>query len=410
MYQSQLFCKTKKKAPKEAEITSHKYLTRADFVEQSFSGVYRFLPLGFRVLNKIEGIIRREMENLGAQEIILPVLQNKNLWLETNRWKTIDPPLFILKDRHQKEIALGPTHEEEITDIFRKRIKSYQDLPLYLFQIQNKFRNEMRATGGLLRTREFFMKDLYSFHAQESDLRDFYEKVKKAYLKIFTECGLKSICVEASSGTIGGELSHEFMVSSPVGEDKIVICKKCGIYANIEKTGEIKSCKKCKNLLERKNCIEIGHIFNLGTKYSKIMGAEYLDKKGVLKPVVMGCYGIGLPRLMATIAETNHDEKGIIWPEAVAPFNVHLIQIENNQKVKKAAEKIYQDLLKAKIEVLYDDRQKSPGEKFADSDLIGIPQRWVISERTLKENCVEIKKRDEKKIKLVKISNIQSFY
>ena len=409
MRQSQLFCKTQRSAPKEAETISHKYLTRADFIEQSFSGVYRLLPLGYRVFKKIEEIIRKEMQNLGAQEVLLPVLQNKSLWLETKRWQTIDPPLFKLKDRHDKETALGPTHEEEITDLFRKRIKSYQDLPLYIFQIQNKFRNEMRSTGGLLRTREFFMKDLYSFHADEEDLRDFYEKVKKAYSKIFEKCGLKSICVEASSGTIGGELSHEFMVPSPIGEDKIVICKKCGLAANVEKTGEIKNCKNCKTLLERKSCIEIGHIFNLGTKYSKEMKAEYSAKDGKTLPVVMGCYGIGLPRLMATIVELNHDERGIIWPKEVAPFTLHLIRIENNDKVKNAAEKLYNDLLKKGVDVLYDDRGKTPGEKFADSDLIGIPQRWVISEKTLKENSVEIKMRDKKEVKLVKISNVQSF-
>jgi len=244
MLQSQLFAKTKKTAPKEAEIISHKLLLRADFIEQSSSGVYRFLPLGFKVLKKIEEIIREEMIALGAQELYLPALQNKNLWLETNRWQTIDPPLFKLKDRHQKETALGSTHEEEITDIVRKRIKSYQDLPLHLFQIQDKFRNEVRATGGLLRTREFLMKDLYSFHRDEKDLANFYQKVKKAYFKIFKRCGLDSVCVEASPGTIGGKLSHEFMVLSPEGEDRILICKKCGYGANIEKVGEIKICPK----------------------------------------------------------------------------------------------------------------------------------------------------------------------
>ena len=252
MLQSQLFAKIKKTAPKEAEFISHKYLLRGDFAEQSSSGVYRLLPLGFRVFKKIENIIRQEMVNLGAEELFLPALQNKSLWLETNRWQTFDPPLFKLKDRHNKEMALGPTHEEEITDVFRKRIKSYQDLPIYLFQIQNKFRNEMRATGGLLRMREFTMKDLYSFNATEQDLVDFYEKVKKAYFKIYQRCGLSPLCVEASSGTIGGELSHEFMVLSPVGEDKISVCKKCKFAANIEKIGSIKNCPKCKIPLEVK--------------------------------------------------------------------------------------------------------------------------------------------------------------
>ncbi len=426
MLQSQLFTKTKKEAPKEAETISHKYLARGEFIEQSFSGVYRFLPLGLKVLKKIEEIIREEMVALGAQELYLPVLQNKNLWLETNRWATIDPPLFKLKDRHQKETALGSTHEEEITDIVRQRATSYQDLPLYLFQIQDKFRNEMRATGGLLRTREFLMKDLYSFHISEKDLIKFYEEVKKSYFKIFKKCGLNPICVEASSGTIGGKRSHEFMVLSESGEDRILICKKCGFAANIEKIGNRNQCPKCKRRLEKRNSIEIGHIFDLGTKYSKIMGANFRGRDGKASPIVMGCYGIGLPRVMATIVEVHHDQDGIIWPKTVAPFQIHLIQIpspaesrakvkkrtsfsspENTEKVKKVAEKLYQDLQKQGIEVLYDDREeKSAGEKFADCDLIGIPHRIVISEKTLKKDCVEIKKRGEKKTRLVKIKQI----
>ncbi len=411
MKQSQLFAKIKKTSLKDAETISHKFLTRADFIEQSFSGVYRFLPLGFRVFKKIERIIREEMAGLGAQELYLPALQNKNLWLETKRWKTIDPPLFKLKDRHQKETALGSTHEEEITDIIRQRVKSYQDLPLCLFQIQDKFRNEMRATGGLLRTREFFMKDLYSFHTDEKDLAKFYEKVKKSYFKIFKRCGLSPVCVEASSGTIGGELSHEFMVLSEVGEDKILICKKCGFAANIEKIGEIKNCPKCKSKLEKKNCIEIGHIFNLGTKYSKAMGANYADKNGKLHPIVMGCYGIGLPRVMAAAVEVHNDEKGIIWPKEIVPFLIHLIPIEiSNSRVKKAAEKLYKDLQKENLEVLYDDRADiSAGEKFAEADLIGIPIRIVISEKTLKKGSVEIKKRNQNQLKLVKIHQVKNY-
>ncbi len=410
MLQSQLFAKTKKEAPKEAEVISHKLLVRADFIEQSSSGVYRFLPLGFKVLKKIEEIIREEMLAIGAQELYLPALQNKNLWLETNRWQTIDPPLFKLKDRHQKETALGSTHEEEITDIIRKRVKSYQDLPFSLFQIQDKFRNEMRSAGGLLRTREFLMKDLYSFHTNEKDLTDFYQKVKKAYFKIFKRCGLFPICVAASSGTIGGELSEEFMVLSSEGEDRILICKKCGFAANVEKIGEKKNCPKCHSALEKKSCIEVGHIFNLGTKYSKAMGANFIDESGKSHPIIMGCYGIGLPRLMATIVEVYNDEDGILWPKEISPFQIHLIPIENTEKVKKTSEKLYQNLQKAGIEVLCDDRDnKTPGERFAGADLIGIPMRIVISERTLSKNSAEIKKRDEKKMKLIKLSQVGKY-
>ena len=410
MRQSELFAKIKKEAPKDAQVISHKYLARGDFIEQSISGVYRFLPLGYGVLKKIEGIIREETLRLGAKELYLPALQNKSLWLETNRWETIDPPLFKLKDRHQKETALGSTHEEEITDTVRHRVKSYRDLPILLFQIQDKFRNEMRPGGGLLRTREFLMKDLYSFHSDEKDLQRFYEKVKKTYFKIFQRCGLKVLCVEADPGTIGGAISNEFMVVSESGEDRILICQKCSFAANIEKIGEKKKCPHCSSSLAGKRAIEVGHIFALGTKYSKTMGANFVGRDGKRHLIVMGCYGIGLPRLMAAVVEINHDEKGIIWPKEISPFGIHLIQVENNQKVKKAAEIFYRDLQKSGIEVLYDDRSdKTAGEKFAEADLIGIPIRLVVSERTLKQNSVEIKKRSEKKIKLVKTKQLNSY-
>lgn len=405
MRQSQLFCFPKRTASKDADNISYQYLTRADFIEQSSSGVYRFLPLGFKVLRKIEDVIRKEMLELGAQEVYLPTLQNKSLWLETGRWTTIDPPLFKLQDRHQKEIALGSTHEEEMTDIFRHRVKSYKNLPLALFQIQNKFRNEMRPTGGLLRTLEFMMKDLYSFHADEKDLMKFYEKAKKAYFNIFKKCGLKPFCVEADSGSIGGNISNEFMVISSVGEDKVLICEKCGFGGNIEKTGEITNCPNCKSSLKKENCIEVGHIFNLGTKYSKIMKAEYLDKQGSLQPAIMGCYGIGIPRLMAVVVETNHDDRGIIWPKSIAPFQAHLISIDNTSK---ESEKLYEEFQSAGIDVLYDDRDNTPGEKFAEADLIGSPIRIVVSKKTLASKSVEIKRRDKEKIELVKLSNLET--
>lgn len=410
MRQSELFCRTKKELLKEIQAISHQYLLRGDFIEQTISGVYRFLPLGLRVHRKIEEIIREEMVNLGAQEVYLPVLQNKNLWLETGRWETIDPPLFKLKDRHQREMALGPTHEEEIVDIVRKRITSYKDLPIYLFQIQNKFRNELRPTAGLLRLREFVMKDLYSFHRDKNDLIRFYNQVKRSYFKIFKRCGLETLCVEASPGTIGGELSHEFMVLAESGEDKILICRKCDFGANLEKVGKIRDCPNCQGKLEEKRAIELGHIFYLGAKYSQAMGAKYRDRNGKEKPILMGCYGIGLPRLMAAIVEVHHDEKGIIWPKAVAPFDIHLIPIEDSPQVQRIFEKLEKDLQKRNLEVLYDDREeKSAGEKFADCDLIGIPIRIVVSERTLAKKCIEVKKRDEKKVKLVKISQLKKY-
>jgi len=404
MRQSQLFSKPKKEAPKEAETISHRLLVRADFIDQLSSGVYSFLPLGKRVHDKIEKIIREEMLNLGAQEIYLPVLIPKNLWQITERWEKIEPPLFKLKDIHGKEFGLGPTHEEVITELVRTRIKSYKDLPLYLFQIQSKFRNEMRPTGGLLRVREFIMKDLYSFHQTKEDALNFYQKVKNAYFKIFKRCGLKKvICVEAEPGTIGGELSHEFMVLAENGEDSLFLCQKCGFALKTEKN----LCPKCRGKLEKKNCIEIGHIFYLGEKYSQAMGANFIDKEGKKSPIIMGCYGIGIGRLMASIVEVFHDQKGMIWPKEIAPFSIHLISLLPSEK-QNLAEKIYQDLKKREIEILYDDRpDKTAGEKFAEADLIGIPYRVVMSGRTLKKGSVELKRRDSYKTQLVKIQKLK---
>src|SRR3989344_1475915 len=406
MRQSQLFAKTKKEFPKGAETVSHQYLIKGDFIDQLGAGFYSFLPLGFRVYKKIENIIREEMNGLGGQELSLPSLIPKKLWEETGRWESIDPPLFRVKDRHNKEYGLGSTHEEVITDLIRKRIKSFKDLPLAVYQIQNKFRNEMRASGGLLRVREFMMKDMYSFHTSESDLMEFYERVKQAYLIIFKKCGLEVAAVEADSGTIGGELSHEFMLLAGTGEDKVLICSGCGFGVNVEKVGELKKCPQCQGKLEKRNAIESGHAFNLGIKYSREMKANFQDKDGKEKPIIMGCYGIGLGRLMAAIVEVHHDEKGIIWPESAAPFKVHLLQLSQDKKVKTKAEEIYKNLEKRGIEVLYDDRDKTAGEKFADADLIGIPIRLVVSEKTLAKGCMEIKKRDEEKVELVKIDKL----
>jgi len=406
MRQSQLFSKPKKEIPKETEAISHRLLVRADFIDQLSSGIYSFLPLGKKVHDKIEKIIREEMLNLGAQEIYLPVLIPKNLWQITQRWEKIEPPLFKLKDIHGKEFGLGPTHEEVITELVRTRIKSYKDLPLYLFQIQTKFRNEMRPTGGLLRVREFIMKDLYSFHQTKEDALSFYQKVKNAYCRIFNRCGLKKvICLEAEPGTIGGELSHEFMVLAETGEDSLFLCQKCGFSSKRGKN----LCPKCQGKLVKKNCIEIGHIFYLGEKYSQAMGANFINKEGKKKAIIMGCYGIGVGRLMASIVEVFHDERGMSWPREIAPFQVHFISLLA-QKKQNLAEKIYRDLEKKRIEILYDDRpDKTAGEKFAEADLIGIPYRMVISEKTLEKDSLELKKRDEKKIKLIKIKNLAKF-
>ena len=407
MLQSKLFLKPKKEIFKKDIPISHYYLLRGDFIEPSMSGVFRFLPLGLRVVRKIENIIRREMEKLGAQEVFLPAFQKKELWLKTERWEKIDPPLFIFKDRHEKEIALAPTHEEEIVDIVRKRVSSYKDLPLYLFQIQNKFRNEQRPSRGLLRAREFLMKDLYSFHATKDDLFQFYQKVKEAYLKIFRDCGLKAICVKAHSGSIGGDISHEFMVESEAGEDTILVCQKCDFAANVEKIGQEKECPSCKCDLVKKKAIEVGHIFSLMERYTLPLRATFKDKQGKENFILMGCYGIGIGRLMATVVEVWHDEKGIIWPQTISPFDVHLITIGNLPKLKKEAKRIETLFEKEGLEVLYDDRDISPGEKLVEADLIGIPWRLVLSERTMSKKKLEFKKRGDKKIKLFPLKDVK---
>lgn len=324
----------------------------------------------------------------------------------------MDPPLFKLKDRHKKEFVLGSTHEEVITSLAKERVQSYKDLPLHLYQIQNKFRNEMRFAGGLLRTREFIMKDLYSFHRDEKDLEDFFNKVLVSYKRIFNRCGLSAIQSEASGGVFTKEKTYEFQVLSDVGEDKIIFCQKCKWAANTDvfdlKIGRL--CPKCRGKLVKENSIEIGHTFRLGSKYSDAFNLYFVAENGKKKTAVMGCYGIGLGRLMATVVEIWHDGKGIIWPSELAPFDMHLIQIESNQKIKKIAGKLYADLQKAEFEVLYDDREdKAAGEKFAEADLIGIPWRIVISERSVQKNSVEVKERKGKEVKLVQASQILSF-
>jgi len=408
MRYSKLFGKTIKETPTGAEAESHKLLVKAGFIDQLMTGVFSFLPLGWRVHRRIEGIIREEMNNIGAHEVFLPTLQKKEQWLETKRWNTMEPPLFKFKDRHGRELALGPTHEEVITDLARRFIQSYRDLPLALYQIQNKFRNEMRATGGLLRVKEFVMKDLYSFHETEDDLANYFKKIKDAYHKIFKRCRLAAIPSMASGGTIGGITTYEFQVPSPAGEDKILFCKDCrfAVTKGAEEIAVGQVCPQCKKAnLEEISAIEIGHIFNLGTEYSEKMGATFTNTKGKQKPIWMGCYGIGLGRLMAAIVEVHHDDKGIIWPKAVAPYQIHLLAINiENPKVVKKTKELYKELQKKKIEVLYDDRTDvSAGEKLVVADLIGIPTRVVVSEESLKVRSIEVKERNKKEAKIVSL-------
>lgn len=407
MLQSELFTKTRREAPKDEEAVNARLLIRAGFIDKVMAGVYNFLPLGFRVFKKIENIIREEMNNAGGQEILMSSLHSKSNWEQTGRWENYDS-LFRFTSFYSKiDYVLGPTHEEIISPLMGKFVFSYKDLPKYVFQIQNKFRDEKRAKSGLLRGREFFMKDLYSFHKDEADLDKYYEKVQKSYEKIFKAVGLEKLTylTFASGGTFS-KYSHEFQTLISAGEDIIFICNNCKIAVNKEIIGKqtplVGECPQCgnKNLKEEK-AVEVGNIFKLKTKYSAPFNLKYKNEKGELRGVIMGCYGIGLNRLMGTIVEIFHDEKGIIWPESVAPFRAHLLELTaKNSKLKAFVDKIYNSLQKAGVEVLYDNRKDvTIGEKFADADLIGIPYRLVISEKTGEK--IEVKKRDENKTKLV---------
>ena len=405
MKQSLLFTKTLHQAPKDEEATNANFLIRAGFVDKVMAGVYNLLPLGFRVLRKIEKIIREEMIAVGGQELVLSSLQPKKNWEQTGRWDRLDI-LFRFTSFHSKnEYALGPTHEEIIVPLLKKYISSYRDLPAYVFQIQNKFRDEKRAKSGLLRGREFIMKDLYSFHADEKDLDAYYEKVKKAYLKIFRRVGLgKLTYLTFASGGTFSQYSHEFQTLAQNGEDTIHLCDKCLVAINQEIIKQQKICPVCSGSnLQEKSATEIGNIFKLKTKFSEVFELFYKDKRGQNQKVYMGCYGIGLTRLIGAIVEVFHDKKGIIWPVEIAPFKFHLIELKQG-----LAKKIYEQSQKDGLEVLYDDRlNASIGEKLNDADLIGLPYRLVVSDKT--KNKIEIKKRGQNKVKLIKYEDLRKF-
>lgn len=421
MLQSKLFAKTRKEAPKDEVSINAKLLIRAGFIDKLMAGNYTYLPLGLRVLKKIENIVREEMVAAGGQELLMPSLHPKENWAQTGRWNTLDS-LFKFTSHYSKiELALGPTHEEIISPLVKKFNLSYKDLPLYLFQIQTKFRDEKRAKSGILRGREFLMKDLYSFHSSESDLNVYYEKMKTHYKNIFNKCGIgeKTYLTFASGGTFS-KYSHEFQAVTSAGEDAIFLCEKCGIAVNSEIINEqhppAGGCPKCGNQdLKEEKAIETGNIFMLKTKYSDPFDLEFTDEKGVKNPVIMGCYGIGLSRLMGAIVEIHNDERGIIWPKTVAPYQVHLLELDGKSaaadSVKNFTKKVYDDLQSKGLEVLYDDRNDaSAGEKFADADMIGIPYRLVVSEKTVKQNSVEIKKRNEDKAEITALDKITNVW
>ena len=552
---SKLFGKTLREAPTEAESTSHQLLLRAGMIAQEAAGIYSYLPLGWRVLKKIENIIRQEMDKAGGQELMLPVLQPLELWQQSGRDVSFGKSLFTLTDRKEHTLALGPTHEEVMADLVRRYVQSYRDLPLLLYQIQTKLRDEPRPRGGLLRVREFIMKDLYSFDADEAGLHESYQKMCQAYKNIYARLSLPALMIEADSGAIGGKDSHEFMVLTEDGEDEVICCSNCDYAANAEKaqfmktrihtepllpleeiaTPETKTieevaglvgvpsnqtlkavfyfsdgqfvfvvirgdlevnetklrnalrcselrlateaevngagivagfaspigitelkvvaddsitlgsnfvvganrpgyhfrnanyprdfqvdlmtdialaragdrCPKCDGKLSASQGIEVGHVFKLGTFISERFGASFLDRDGKSHPIVMGSYGIGLGRLLAAIVEQSHDDKGIIWPLSAAPYQVYLCPLSlDKTAVAPTAEKLYQELQKEAVEVLFDDRGDSPGVKFNDADLLGIPLRLTVSPRTLQSQSIEAKWRTEKKTRLLPLDNL----
>jgi prolyl-tRNA synthetase len=395
MLQSELFTKTSKEAPKDEEALNAKLLIRAGFIQKVMAGVYSYLPLGFKVLKKIEDVVREEMSAIG-DEVLMPSLHPKENWEKTGRWKDFGA-LFKVISKFDAEYALGPTHEEIVTPMAQKFAFSYRDFPFAVFQIQTKFRDEERPKSGLLRGREFRMKDLYSFHTDPNDLKEYYERAKKVYEKTFLRLGLSALLTEASGGTFS-KFSHEYQVLSPNGEDTVYFCG-CGFARNAEIAGDLaegKPCPNCGEKLQKSKGIEVGNIFELNTKFTEPFGFTYKDKDGKSKPVYMGCYGLGTSRAMGAVAETGSDEKGLIWPESIAPFRVHLLEFGEG-----LAKNAYSALIEQGIEVLLDDRDVSAGEKLADADLIGIPWRMIISEKTAGK--VEVKARKESDSKVLEL-------
>jgi len=557
---SQMFTTTLREVPADAEVASHQLLARAGFIRKSAAGIYNLLPLALRVLKKIEKIIREEMDRQGAQELMMPIIQPAELWHESGRWNVYGPELFRLKDRHGRDFCLGPTHEEVITDLARSEVKSYKQLPLLLYQIQNKYRDERRPRFGLLRGREFIMKDLYSFDRDQVGLDISYQKMFTAYNRIFERCGLRFHPVEADSGAIGGKDTHEFIVVAESGESTIVYCPDCDFAANVERassppgqasTGEqpaelqevatpgqrtvqevtsflgvdakrliktllfntekgfiaalvrgdrdineiklqkelgVQSCELadaaavekissaglgfagpvglagvtiaadlevmqmtnavagankddthlinvnpgrdfqphltadlrvvqagddcpvCGGSLSETQGIEVGQVFKLGSKYTQALGATFLDENGQVQPMIMGCYGIGVTRTMAAAVEQNHDENGIIWPMEIAPYHVVVIPVsDRDEKQVEMAQKTYESLLEAGVEVILDDRSERPGVKFKDADLIGYPLRITIGNKALQSGELEVRSRYDGKTTFVPVPNITSY-
>ncbi len=413
MRMTTLLTKTAKTAPAEADSANAKFLLQGGFVRQEAAGIYSWLPLGLRVLRNVERIIREEMDALGSQEILMPALHPKEPWVTTGRWDNVDI-LFKVLSQTKKEYALGASHEEIVTPLVGSFIRSYTDLPVSVYQIQTKFRDELRAKSGILRGREFQMKDMYSFHRTQEDLDAFYQKTLEAYLSVYRRCGVDAKVVEASGGIFTEKKSHEFQVITPAGEDRILACSECTFAQNSEISSltETDPCPNCGKTLTITKGIEAGNIFDLGTKYSEPFKIEFTDEDGTRKAVLMGCYGIGVSRLVGTVVEASHDDRGIIWPKSIAPYAVHLVSLSSkdpaiNERVMTASESLVDELKEAGIEVFWDDRTGvSAGEKFADADLLGIPLRIVISEKALAQGGAEWKLRAGGDARIVPVEGV----
>jgi len=393
MRQSKLFTKTRKEAPKDEVSKNAQLLLRAGYIHKEMAGSYSYLPLGRRVLEKIENIVREEMDALGGQEVRMATLHPSEPWKQTGAWDKVDV-LFKILSRTEKEYVVGSSEEEIVTPIAQEYITSYKDLPVAIYQIGQKYRDELRAKSGIMRGREFTMKDMYSFHETQEDFDAFYARAKEAYLRVYTRCGLVAKATEASGGSFTEKISYEFIVLTDAGEDDILYCTQCPYCVNVEiseqKEGD--TCTRCTGgTLSRATGSEVGNIFDLGTKYTKDFNFTYKDKNGENQFPLMGCFGIGITRLMGVAVEAMSDEKGIVWPESIAPFSVHLVGIAGGDtETQDFIEGVYASLKDRGIEVLYDDRDARAGEKFADSDLLGMPFRVVVSKKTKEEGRFEV--------------------
>jgi prolyl-tRNA synthetase len=397
MRQSNLFTKTRKEAPKDETAKNAELLIRAGYVHKEMAGVYSYLPLGRRALERIEKIVREEMDIIGGQEVRMATLHPSEPWKQTGAWDNVDV-VFKLMSRTEKEYTVGQSEEEIVTPIAQEYVLSYKDLPVVIYQIGQKYRDELRAKSGVMRGREFTMKDMYSFHASQDDFDRFYALAKDAYLRVYERCGLVAKATEASGGSFTEKLSYEFMVLTEAGEDDILYCNSCSYCANVEITDEKEGdpCTRCakEGVLARAKASEVGNIFDLGTKYAKDFNFTYKDQSGEPQHPIMGCFGIGITRLAGVVVEALSDEKGIVWPRSIAPFDVHLVNLNPaDAEVRDYADGIYASLRSRGIETLYDDRDVRAGEKFADSDLIGLPYRVIVSKKTKEEGLFEVVER-----------------